>query len=143
MTIRSPQTPTEWDAYYQLRFDVLRQSWGQAPGSEHLPDEAEATHAAAFDTNGMLLGVGRLQPNSPTQGQIRLVAVSPAAQGRGVGKALMVYLEAQARQQGFMEIRLEARQNAVDFYKAIGYEITAKSYLLFGEIQHWTMRKTV
>ncbi|MCY7349995.1 MAG: GNAT family N-acetyltransferase [Cytophagaceae bacterium] len=143
MQIRPPETPAEWEAYYRLRFEILRQPWGQAPGTERLPDEAEATHAAAFDTDGTLLGVGRLQQNSPTQGQVRLMAVSPAAQGRGVGKAIVQYLEDQARQQGLTEIVLEARQNAVAFYEGIGYEIRAKSHLLFGEIQHWTMQKKI
>jgi predicted GNAT family N-acyltransferase len=36
---------------------------------------------------------------------------------------------------------LEARENAVPFYKSLGYEILKKSYLLFGEIQHYTMHK--
>jgi len=29
----------------------------------------------------------------------------------------------------------------IKFYKNNGYEIVKKSYILFGEIQHWLMRK--
>ncbi len=141
MTIRPPETPAEWAAYYRLRFTVLREPWGQPPGSEVLPDEAGAEHAAAYYADGTLLGVARLQTNSPETGQVRCVAVAPEAQGRGVGKALMQYLEGIARRRGRAEIMLEARENAVPFYRSIGYEIQAESYLLFGEIQHYTMRK--
>jgi GNAT superfamily N-acetyltransferase len=141
MTIRSPLTPTEWDAYYRLRFTVLREPWAQPAGSEVLPDEVTAEHAAAYDADGTLLGVARLQTNSPTTAQVRCVAVAPTAQGRGVGKALMAYLEDRARQRGHAELILEARENAVPFYRAIGYTTRAESYLLFGQIQHWTMGK--
>lgn len=143
MTIRPPQTPSEWEAYYRLRFTVLREPWGQPAGSEVLPDEDLAEHAAAFDADGYLLGVARLQTNSPATGQVRCVAVAAEAQGRGVGKRLMAYLEDRARQQGRTEIVLEAREGAVPFYLALGYEISAESYLLFGEIQHYTMRKAL
>jgi ribosomal protein S18 acetylase RimI-like enzyme len=53
----------------------------------------------------------------------------------------MNYLENIAQQKGFTEIVLDARENAVKFYQSIGYEIQEESYLLFGEIQHWKMRK--
>jgi ribosomal protein S18 acetylase RimI-like enzyme len=143
MHIRAPHTPEEWEAYFRLRFTVLRQPWHQPEGSERLPDEAQATHAAAYAETGELLGVARLQKNSENTGQVRCVAVSPEAQGKGVGKALMAYLEAAARRQGLTEIVLEAREGAVPFYLALGYQITKESYLLFGEIQHYTMRRTV
>jgi predicted GNAT family N-acyltransferase len=53
----------------------------------------------------------------------------------------MVYLEEKARLKGWTEIVLEARENAVPFYKALGYTIITESYLLFGEIQHFRMQK--
>jgi predicted GNAT family N-acyltransferase len=55
----------------------------------------------------------------------------------------MAYLEKEAKQKGWTEIVLEARENAVPFYQAIGYTIVAESYLLFGEIQHYRMQKNV
>ena len=55
----------------------------------------------------------------------------------------MAYLEDQAKTKGWTEIVLEARENAVPFYHAIGYSNVAESYLLFGEIQHYRMSKTL
>ena len=140
-TIRPPENQQEWESYFQLRFSILREPWGQAKGSEVLTDEDQATHAAAFDENGTMLGVARLQTNSPTQGQVRCVAVSTEAQGKGIGKLLMDYLENIAQEKGMTEIVLDARINALEFYKSIDYEVIAESYLLFGEIPHWKMRK--
>jgi len=143
LTIKIPYTSREWEQYYHLRFTVLREPWGQLKGGEILKDEAQADHAMVVDTEtNKIVGVARMQTNSPTQGQVRCVAVSPHAQGKGVGKLLMNYLEDIAQQKGFTEMILDARENAVKFYLSIGYKILEESYLLFGEIQHWKMRKT-
>jgi N-acetylglutamate synthase-like GNAT family acetyltransferase len=139
---RIPETSQEWEQYYQLRFTVLREPWGQLKGSEVLQDEDQADHVMVIDSeNNQIVGVARMQTNTPTQGQVRCVAVAPQMQGRGVGKLVMNYLEELAQQKGIQEIILDARENAVKFYLSIGYEIFEDSYLLFGQIQHWKMRK--
>ena len=40
-------------------------------------------------------------------------------------------------------LTFEARENAVPFYKSLGYQIEQESYLLFGEIQHYRMKKAL
>ena len=142
MEIKTPQTDSEWKAYYALRFNVLREPWNQPPGSEVLADEDQAIHAIAVEDEEVL-GVARMHESSPKQGQVRCVAIATTAQGKGIGKAIMTYLEDQAKTKGWTEIVLEARENAVPFYERIGYTIIAESYLLFGEIQHYRMNKTL
>ena len=142
MEIKAPQTESEWKAYYALRFCVLREPWNQPLGSEVLTDENQAIHAIAVE-NGVILGVARLHESGDNQGQVRCVAIATEAQGKGIGKAMMAYLEAQAMEKGWTEIVLEARENAVPFYEAIGYMVEAESYLLFGEIQHYRMKKAL
>jgi ribosomal protein S18 acetylase RimI-like enzyme len=142
LNISIPSTSSEWEQYYDLRFTVLREPWGQLKGSEVLKDEDQSDHVMVIDAEtAKIVGVARMQTNSPIQGQVRCVAVSPEMQGKGVGKLLMDYLENLAQQKGFTEIVLDARENAVKFYLSIGYEIYEESYLLFGKIQHWKMRK--
>ncbi|RSK37213.1 GNAT family N-acetyltransferase [Hymenobacter metallilatus] len=143
MPIGSPQTPPEWDAYYHLRYTVLRQPWQQPPGSERAPDDAAptTTHALLLAPEGYALGVGRLHPSGPGQGQLRFMAVHPAWQGRGVGRQVLEYLEAAAWQQGLTELLLHARQAAVPFYARLGYTVVAPSHTLFGSIPHFLMRK--
>lgn len=139
-----PQTAQEWEKYYQLRYTVLREPWSQLKGSEKLQDEDQADHVMIIDDETHeIVGVARMQINTPTQGQVRCVAVAPQVQGKGVGKLLMKYLEELAQQKGIKEIILDARENAVKFYLSMGYEIVEESYLLFGVIQHWKMKKTI
>ena len=142
LEIKSPQTDADWNAYYALRFSVLREPWNQPVGSEVLADEDQAIHAIAVE-NGEVLGVARMHESAEKQGQVRCVATATKAQGTGIGKAIMAYLEEKAKQKGWTEIVLEARENAVPFYQAIGYSIVAESYLLFGEIQHYRMQKSL
>ena len=142
MEIKAPITDAEWKAYYALRFNVLREPWNQPLGSEVLTDEDQAIHAIAVEDNEVI-GVARMHESAAKQGQVRCVAIATAAQGKGIGKVIMAYLEDQAKAIGWTEIVLEARKNAVPFYQAIGYSIVAESYLLFGEIQHYRMSKTL
>jgi N-acetylglutamate synthase-like GNAT family acetyltransferase len=142
MEIKSPQTEAEWKAYYALRFNVLREPWNQPLGSEVLADEDQAIHAIAIE-DGVVLGVARMHESAIKQGQVRCVATATAAQGKGIGKAIMAYLEEKAVENGWNEIVLEARENAVPFYEAIEYTIIAESYLLFGEIKHYRMKKAL
>ena len=142
LEIKSPTTDSDWKAYYALRFNVLREPWNQPLGSEVLADEDQAIHAIAVK-DGVVLGVARMHESAEKQGQVRCVATATEAQGKGIGKAIMAYLEEKAIQKGWTEIVLEARENAVPFYQAIGYTIVAESYLLFGEIQHYRMKKSL
>ena len=142
LEIKSPQADADWKAYYALRFNVLREPWNQPLGSEVLADEDQAIHAIAV-AGEQVLGVARMHESAAKQGQVRCVAIATAAQGKGIGKAIMAYLEEKAVQKGWTEIVLEARENAVPFYHAIGYSIVEESYLLFGEIQHYRMKKAL
>jgi predicted GNAT family N-acyltransferase len=142
MELITPHTDSEWKAYYALRYNVLREPWNQPLGSEILTDEQDAIHIMAVENN-QVLGVARMHESASKQGQVRCVAVATDQQGKGIGKAIMSALETQAQAKGWNEIVLEARENAVPFYKSLGYQIEQESYLLFGEIQHYRMKKAL
>jgi predicted GNAT family N-acyltransferase len=143
MVLITPTTSQHWQAYYALRFTVLREPWNQPHGSEVLADEASAIHIMAIDESEKVIGVARMHESATGQGQVRCVAVATGQQGKGIGKAIMSALETQAQAKGWNEIVLEARENAVPFYKSLGYQIEQESYLLFGEIQHYRMKKAL
>lgn len=146
-TVRPPHTPAEWAAYYALRYAVLRQPWQQPPGSERVPaDDAPGTvHALLLADEAAdapaALAVGMLQPTSAQQGQIRFMAVAPQAAGRGLGREVVAYLEAQARAARIAEVVLHSREAAVGFYEKLGYAMVEPSHVLFGVIPHFLMRK--
>ena len=143
MEIRAPKTNSEFEAYFELRWRILRKPWGEARGTEVDELENTATHVAAFDEGRRLVGVGRLQQVEAALGQVRYMAVEPDCRSRGVGQAMLVELERLARRQGMTAIVLDAREPAVAFYLKNGYEVIGDSYLLFGEIPHSKMEKKI
>lgn len=91
--------------------------------------------------DGKPLAVGRLQVNTPTQGQIRYMATAADTQGIGLGTRIMQYLEVKAKALGLSEITLNARQGAVGFYQSLGYQIVGDGETLWGIIPHKVMHK--
>jgi len=146
MDYRSPQSAEDFEAYFRLRWEVLRKPWGHEEGAvkgdDDDDDEEESFHLMAIE-DGRILGVGRLHAIEDSRMQIRYMGVVAEAQGRGVGMGLMVGLEDEARRRGASGILLHARASAVPFYEKNGYGIVAESYLLWGEIQHFMMTKSL
>ncbi len=141
MEIRSPETDTEFEAYYDLRWRVLRQPWGQSPGSERDELDDDATHVAGYDEVKGLVCVGRLHAVETGVGQVRYMAVEEPLRGRGLGQAVLNELERLGKRQGMSVIVLDAREAAVGFYRRNGYEAVGEGHVLFGEVRHSKMRK--
>ncbi len=53
------------------------------------------------------VGVGTLKPVDDTNAEIKRMYVRPAAQGRGVGRALLARLPQDGRAEGYTTVRLE------------------------------------
>lgn len=141
MEVIEPATPEEFEKYYRLRYETLRQPWGEPEGSERVADDATAIHAMLVDEDGEAVGVCRLHLNTPQEGQLRFMGIRKDKQGQQLGFRLMEYMEARAKALGAISLMLHARENAVNFYRRNGYEVVKASYILFGTIQHYLMTK--
>jgi N-acetylglutamate synthase-like GNAT family acetyltransferase len=141
MKIIEPSSLEQFAKYYRLRYETLRKPWGQPEGSERVEDDATAVHAMLIDDNEEAVGVCRMHLNTPEEAQIRFMGVRADMQGKGLGDLLMQYQEQRARELGASRMVLQARENAVNFYRRNEYEVEAESYLLFGTIQHYRMGK--
>lgn len=142
MEISEPKTKEEFEAYYDLRFRVLREPWGQPRGSEKDELEDKAVYVMACEA-GKVIGCGRLHLNSKEEAQIRYMAVDGKYRGKGVGKSILAGLENKAREKKTKYIVLNSRDTAVGFYERNGYKIVGKSHTLFGSIPHFKMRKEI
>jgi len=139
--IQRPSTADQFKRYYHLRWKILRKPWDQAEGTEKDNIEDQCFHIMAVTPDNKVIGVARLQFNSNSVAQIRYMAVDNKHERTGVGRALVNALEKHARESTHTKIILDARENAVKFYQALGYQITDKSYLLFDSVQHFQMIK--
>lgn len=141
-TIGSPVSEEDFKQYYKLRFEVLRKPWGQIKGSETDHSDQNAIHAWIKD-NDHVIAVCRLHFNSDTQAQIRYMGVDENYRGYGLGSIILKWLEQIAKEKNATHIILDAREKAIPFYEKQGYVILKKTYLLFGEIQHFLMEKRI
>lgn len=141
INIKQPETVDEFKHYYQLRWTLLRAPWNQPEGSEVDALEDQCFHVMATTDSNEVIGVARLQYNNDSEAQIRYMAVAKALERKGIGRELMIAMERHAINLNYKEVILDARELAVGFYEKLGYTVVEKSYLLFGEIQHYRMKK--
>jgi len=141
--IKQPKTEDDFKSYYQLRWKLLRAPWNQPEGSEVDDIEDQCFHLMAVDDNNEVIAVARLQFNSDDEAQVRYMAVAGAYERQGIGRELINSMEAYAGESTRRKIVLDAREPAVGFYQKLGYTLVEKSYLLFDEIQHYRMMKTI
>lgn len=79
-------------------------------------DDATSVHALAL-LDGHPVGCGRLL----SDGHIGRMAVRARHRSRGVGRALLQALLAEARRRGMREVVLHAQTHALRFYEAQGF----------------------
>ncbi|MGQ9542488.1 MAG: GNAT family N-acetyltransferase [Candidatus Bathyarchaeia archaeon] len=140
--ITEPKTAEDFKKYYELRWRILREPWNQPLGSERDEHESNAVHIMA-SIDGKIVGTGRIHFNSDIEAQIRYMAVEAKYRNKGVGSMILKRLEDIAMKMGARRIVLNAREEAVEFYKKHNYEIIGDAGILFGRIQHWRMRKNL
>jgi len=140
-TLVEPRTAQEWESYFDLRWRVLREPWGQPRGTERDDLDAESFHLMLRDSSGAVVAVGRLHLNSPSEAQVRYMAVDESHRGRGLGSRILSGLEDRARSERVTGVVLNARDNTINFYRRHGYCVEGPADILFGEVRHFRMRK--
>ena len=88
------------------------------------------TSSSRVGRRWVLLGVAALTDGPENTGRMRWVYVHPEFQRLGVGTALVVHLEEEARRAGFGEMRLRAADGAywaISFYERLGYRVTGRT----------------
>lgn len=131
----------EYEAEITLRSAILRQPLGLSFSAEELSVEADSHHIGCY-VDGELVGCLVLQPIDAKRIQMRQVAVDEKVRGRGIGRMMVKYSEDLARNLGFQEMMLHAREAVVPFYEVLGY---AKVGGRFSEvtIPHWVMARAL
>ena len=103
---------------------------GREPGPMREDYPARITEGAVWVARdgGVLAGILVLL-DRPGYLLLDNVAVSAAAQGRGVGRALMAFAEAEACRRGYAEVRLYTHQTMTEniaMYPRLGYQETGR-----------------
>ncbi|HEY4231543.1 MAG TPA: GNAT family N-acetyltransferase [Thermoanaerobaculia bacterium] len=124
----------DYERERRLRDEVLRRPLGLSLADEDSTLERDQLHYGLFGP-GLFDGVETLiacvlaAPISPIEARIRQMAVSPAHQGKGLGRRLLDEVESDLRARGFRRLQLSARSTAVGFYEKLGYATLGEEYV--------------
>lgn len=77
-------------------------------------------YMVAVDDRGRIVGIGALKEYSPSIAEVAAIAVSPSAQGLGLGRRIVDAVEALARKRGVPEVF--ALTLEPQFFEALGYQ---------------------
>jgi N-acetylglutamate synthase-like GNAT family acetyltransferase len=129
----------EYQQMVQLRIDILRKPLGLGFDKEELEKEKEDVLIGAFEDERML-GCCMMTRIDTTTVRLRQMAVPGNMQGKGVGRALMIFAENIARDLGYNRLCMHARSTAVGFYQKLGYHTTGNEFTEV-TIPHYVMEK--
>jgi GNAT superfamily N-acetyltransferase len=106
--------------------DILRRITGRGGEASFRVEDMEAPRSAFAIAylDGKPAGCGAIREFSPDTAELKRMYAREA--GRGVGKALLAFLEAEAARLAYSKIILEtgtANENAVRFYLSNGYAV--------------------
>ena len=140
--IRSPISEEEWEKYDNFRWEVLRKplKMSHIPLKDNL--EEASIHLMGVTSEGKILACGRLHLNTSEEAQIRYMGVSEDLRRSGIGSKMIEKLEEEAINQGANQVMLNARENAVAFYKSLGY-FEVGPYESDIQIPHTRMEKQI
>ncbi|MFN2450946.1 MAG: GNAT family N-acetyltransferase [Candidatus Dormibacteria bacterium] len=119
---------------HDLRRRILRDGRAEAIVVQDNDDDPRSAHYGAF-VDGRLTGVLSFDPDVPTPhrpgrraGQFRAVAVDGDGQRRGVGRALMAEVVAEARRLGMEVLWAKGRDSAWPFYERLGFQVVGEPF---------------
>jgi predicted GNAT family N-acyltransferase len=141
VNVRLAESPGDRELCLSLRWTVFVEEQGVPPSmevDEH--DGSDAVHALAT-WNGVPAGTGRIVPDGKATAKIGRMAVVDDVRGRGIGRALLAFLEEQAKARGAEKLLLWSQVSARPFYEKAGYRNVSEKPFDDAGIPHVAMEK--
>lgn len=103
-----------------IRYAVFVQEQGIPVEIEQDGHDEEADHVLILHA-GRPVGTGRLRCLPGLLGKLERIAVLPSHRGQGIGRELVLALEAVARERDMKAVVLEPHDDLLAFYRKLGY----------------------
>ena len=129
----------EYQQMVRLRNDMLRKPLGLNFDESELEREKDDVLMGAFE-DGKILGCCLLTKVDDRTVRLRQMAVPNSLQGKGIGRALMIFAENIARDMGYSTLIMHARKTAIGFYQKLGYTAKGPEFVEV-TIPHFVMEK--
>jgi N-acetylglutamate synthase-like GNAT family acetyltransferase len=131
----------EYQQMVNLRNEILRKPLGLVFDPGELEREKEDVLMGAFEEE-KLLGCCLLTRMDDRTMRLRQMAVPSGMQGKGIGRALMIFCENVARDMGYKRLIMHARKTALGFYEKLGYSVYGEEFMEI-TIPHYIMEKAL
>jgi len=131
----------EYQQMVNLRIEILRKPLGLSFDPKDLEKEKEDVLMGAFEDDRML-GCCLLTRMDQHTMRLRQMAVPNSMQGKGIGRALMIFAENIARDLGYKKLCMHARVTALGFYEKLGYTTNGEEFIAV-TIPHYIMEKSL
>ncbi|QNM95185.1 GNAT family N-acetyltransferase [Chitinimonas koreensis] len=124
VTVADPESPEAHQLLTDLS-ETLQQITGSSGTASFDVSDVKVDQACfviARSADGAVLGCGALRPHEPGIAELKRMFAVPGS--KGVGSAVLSFLERQASEFGYAQLWLETRrvnQRAVSFYERHGY----------------------
>ena len=118
----------EYHQTIDLRNRILRHPLGLEVTAQDQWDEQDESHFGIFDGERLIACLVAVDQSNATV-KLRQMAVEPQFQRRGVGSWLISQVEAALQACGTKQIKLHARQTAIDFYRRLGYQTQGDEFI--------------
>ncbi|NLZ66799.1 MAG: GNAT family N-acetyltransferase [Clostridiaceae bacterium] len=122
---------TDSDDYGQtllIRHEILRRPLGKSIAEDDLSRENEDCILGAF-YGEQLIAMATLKDSSEKDALLRYVVVDETWRRSGIGTAIILRLEEEARRRNKKSIRLMARITVVPFYENLGYSKIGEPFI--------------
>ncbi|ANI89859.1 acetyltransferase [Arachidicoccus ginsenosidimutans] len=129
----------DYDKMVRLRHSVLRKPLGLEFEPGELEKDKEGMLIGCFE-NDKMIGCCILTKADKYTIRLRQMAVNTGLQGKGVGRAILVFAENIARDFGYEKMIMHARKSATGFYEKLGYTISGEEFPEV-TIPHFKMEK--
>lgn len=117
----------EYEQMVHLRYEILRKPIGLTFDKKELDDEKDDVLIGAFEDE-RILGCCLLTKVDDKTVRLRQMAVPNNLQGKGIGRALMIFAENIARDLGYHKLIMHARKTAIGFYNKLGYSAVGSEF---------------
>ena len=131
----------EYQQMVNLRIEILRKPLGLSFDPKDLEKEKEDVLMGAFEDD-RILGCCLLTRMDQHTMRLRQMAVPNSMQGKGIGRALMIFAENIARDLGYRKLCMHARVTALGFYEKLGYTTNGEEFIEV-TMPHYIMEKAL
>lgn len=130
----------DYEEMIALRLAVLLEPIGIPPSFINREKEMNDFLIGAFEGD-QIIGCCVLTRVSKETLQLRQMAVKKESQGKGVGAAIIVYSEKLAKEKGYRQLMMHARDVVIPFYEKSGYAISGGGFTEVGIAHHMMIKK--